>query len=167
MIPDVRIKYNGVNVRLVGWGFRKLHNLRILETGLASIKGRLAKGTGQDDTPTKPLSKRYARYKSYVRRKKAIRDLDLTGQLLDSIKPRYADDRQAIADAGTRLGRMKARLYRDLLLFSPNDQAAMGEKAAEFFGDGAQQVFNNIGYRRAAVVDRKTAVSNRRAYFGR
>ena len=167
MIPSVRIKYNGVNVRLVGYGFKKRQNLVVLETGLASIKERLEKGIGENDTPTKPLSKRYARYKAFVRRKKAVRDLDLTGQLLDSIKPRYADDNQAIADAGTRIGRLKARKYRELLQFSERDQAAMLDRAGGLFNTEVQQVFQiGRGPGRSAAESRAT-ISNRRTYFGR
>jgi len=167
MIQDVRIKYNGVNVRLVGFGFAKYHNLRILETGLESVKARLARGIGENDAPTKPLSKKYARYKAYARRKKAVRDLNLTGQLLDSIKPRYSDDRQAIADAGTRIGRLKARVHRDLLLFSERDQAAMLDTAGKLFQEGVSQNFTAApNFRRAAATPR-AAIRNRQTYFGR
>jgi hypothetical protein len=167
MIQDIRIRYNGVRVRLVGWGFRKFHNLRVLETGIASIKERLAKGIGEDDAPTKPLSKRYARRKAFTRRRRAVRDLDLTGQLLDSIKPRYADDRQAIADAGTRIGRLKARVHRQLLLFSEKDQAAMGDAAGQLFKEGVTQQFTSAPrYRRAAATPR-ASIRNRKTYFGR
>lgn len=167
MIQDVRIKYNGVRVRLVGFGFGKYQNLRILETGLASVKERLERGVGEKDAPTKPLSKRYARYKAFVRRRKPVRDLNLTGQLLDSIKPRYSDDRQAIADAGTRIGRLKARVHRDLLLFSERDQAAMLDTAGKLFQEGVSQGLTAApNYRRAAATPR-TAIRNRRTYFGR
>lgn len=165
MIQDVRIKYNGVKVRLVGWGFAKYHHLRILEAGISSIKARLARGIGSDDAPTKPLSKKYARFKAYSRRKRAIRDMELTGQLLDSIKPRYADDRQAIADAGTRIGRLKARVHRDLLIFSERDQAAMSDVAAGLFRSGVTEQFANIPrYRRAAATAR-ASITARRSFF--
>jgi hypothetical protein len=167
MIQDIRIKYNGVRVRLVGWGFRKLHNLRVLETGISSIKERLARGIGEDDAPTKPLSKRYARFKAFARRKRAVRDLELTGQLLDSIKPRYADDRQAIADAGTRIGRLKARVHRQLLIFSEKDQAAMGDVAATLFKEGVTQQFIGGPRGRRAASPQRSAIRNRRTYFGR
>jgi hypothetical protein len=158
MIQDVRIKYNGVKVRLVGFGFGKYQNLRILEAGLASVKARLERGIGENDAPTKPLSKRYARYKAFVRRRKPVRD---------SIKPRYSDDRQAIADAGTRIGRLKARVHRDLLLFSERDQAAMLDTAGKLFQEGVSQGFTAApNYRRAAATPR-TAIRNRRTYFGR
>lgn len=167
MIQDVRIKYNGVRVRLVGWGFRKFHHLKILETGINSVKERLARGIGETDAPTKPLSKKYARFKAYARRKKAVRDLNLTGELLAGIKPRYADDRQAIADASGRRGRMKARVHRNLLIFSERDQAAMGDVAASLFREGvSQEVTAAPRYRRAATTSRQS-VRARRTYFGR
>ena len=167
MIPDIRIKYNGVNVRLVGFGFKKLHNLAILEEGIRSIKARLAKGVGENDGPTKPLTKRYARFKSKRTRRRAIRDLNLTGQMLESVKSRYADDRQAIADAGTRLGRMKARINRELLLFSNNDQKAMLGRATELFGQGTAQTFIGGKTLPRATATGRAAINNRRTYFGR
>lgn len=167
MIQDVRIKYNGVRVRLVGWGFRKFHHLRILETGIRSMKERLSRGLAETDAPTKPLTKRYARFKSKRLRKRAVRDLNLTGELLDGIKPRYADDRQAIADASGRKGRMKARMYRNLLIWSERDQAAMADVAATLFKEGvSQEVTAAPRYRRAATTSRQ-AIRNRKTYFGR
>lgn len=167
MIPGIRIEYNGVNVRLVGFRFSKFDNLRILETGIASIKGRLAKGIGENDGPTKPLTKRYARFKAFARRKKAVRDLDLTGRLLSEIKPRYADDRQATADAVTRLGRLKARVHRDLLQLSDNDQKAMLEKAGDLFAEGAAQTVQAGRNLARAASGGRAAIQNRRTYFGR
>jgi hypothetical protein len=167
MIPDIRIKYNGANVRLVGFGFNKLHNLKILEAGIEAIKARLSKGSDENDGPTKPLKKRYARYKSKRTGGRAVRDLNLTGQLLESIKVRYADDRQAIADAGTRIGRIKARIYADLLQFSPADQKQMLELAEEYFVEGVEQSFHvGQNLKREAAVSRQTQF-NRKTYFGR
>jgi hypothetical protein len=167
MIPDVRIKYNGVNVRLVGFGFRKFHNLRILDAGIKAMKARLAKGVSEDDGPTKPLKKRYARFKSKKTGRRAVRDMNLTGALLDEIKPRYSDDRQAIADAGTRLGRMKARVHSDLLRFSNGDQAKMLELATQLFADGVEQTIRTgRNLPRAATTSRST-ITARRTYFGR
>lgn len=142
MIFDTRIRYNGVRVRIRGASFRRFHNLRILSAGVESIKFRLEKGIGSDDAKTEPLSTSYARRKSKLTRRRAIRDLDFTGQMLSELRPRYADDNQAIADTSTRMGRMKARLYKELLLFSDNDQAAMAELAGKLFkGDIAPGAF--------------------------
>lgn len=191
MIQDIRIKYNGVRVRLVGFGFRKYHNLRILETGLASIKERLSRGIGENDAPTEPLTKKYARFKAYARRLKPVRDLDLTGRLLDSIKPRYSDDRQAIADADTQKNRTKARKHKQLLMFSERDQAAMLDTASQLFGEGVERSIGSVfgfGLARAtpasalrnrggisdavfqarvAAATPRSAIRNRRTYFGR
>ena len=143
MIPDVRIRWNGVKVRLRGFGLRKLQHLQILEVGLKSIKARLVGAIDQNDAPTKPLTKRYA-----VRKTRAgkgnRRDLRLTGALLDGIKPRYADDFRAVADATGRLGRMKARIYRDLLQFSPRDQIAMGRISTVLFKQNVQTTLQQL-----------------------
>jgi hypothetical protein len=170
MILDTRIKWNGVNVRLVGFGFRKFHNLRIMDAGLKSIKARLAKGIGEDDGPTDPLKKRYARFKSKRTGKKAIRDLFLTGSLLGGLKTRYADDRIAVADAGqgkgARLDRQKARVHKKLMLFSDNDQKAMGEVAASLFREGVRQISGGLSPSRAAAEPR-ARIRERRTFFGR
>ena len=138
---DIRIRYNGVKVRLRGeMGMKKLHNLRLLEIGLASVKERLVRGIGSDDAPTAPLKKRYAIYKSKVLGKRAIRDLRLTGDFLDTLLPRYADDTQAVAYPGGRAGRMKAILYHDLVSFSDGDQRKIAAQAQKYFKAQVAQV---------------------------
>lgn len=143
MMLDIRIRFNGARVRLRGFGMRKLHNLKVLLEGIKSIRERLARGIGENDAPTKPLNKGYARRK--VRKgKRAIRDLNFTGDLLPGIKPRYADDNQAIADATGRKGRMKARMYRRLLQFSPADQAKMSRLAEQLHRENVTQTFQQL-----------------------
>jgi hypothetical protein len=164
---DVRIRYNGVRVRLRGFGFRKFHNLRLLEAGLASVRTRLERGLGSDDTPTQPLTKRYARYKSKVTRRKAVRDLRLTGDFLDNFLPRYADDHMAVAYSRGRLGRMKAILYRDLINFSENDQNAMRELAGRFFKEQVTEVRHQLTPQVSRGTPGRQAVTFRRQYFGR
>lgn len=170
MTVDVRIKWSGVNVRLRSFGFRKFHNLRIMDLGLKSIKERLAKGIGENDAPTDPLKKRYARFKSKRTGRKAIRDLMLTGSLLSGLKTRYADDRIAIADAGmgkgARKDRMKARVHKRLLMFSPADQKAMLELATKLFKEGVTQEVRG-GVRPTAAASTRAAISSRQTYFGR
>ncbi len=170
MTIDVRIKWNGVNVRLRSFGFRKFHNLKIMDLGLKSIKERLAKGIGETDAPTDPLKKRYARFKSKRTGRKAIRDLNLTGSLLNGLRTRYADDRIAIADAGmgkgARKDRMKARVHRKLLLFSPADQKKMLELATKLFREGVTQEVRG-GVRPRAADSNRAEISSRKTYFGR
>lgn len=141
---DLRIKQNGVKVRLVGFGPRKLINLRLLHTGLASMKARLAAGLDADDQKTKPLSKRYAIRKSKLTRKAARRDMRLTGAFLDTFQPRFADEQRSVAYAGGRLGRLKAILYRDLVNFSPTDIKAMQTLAAKLIKEEFKQVFEPL-----------------------
>lgn len=146
MIPETRITYNGARVRLVGPGFQKMDNIQIIEAGYESIKARLSRGIGSDDAATKVLSKSYARLKQRRFGRPPIRDLRLTGQLLDNeIKVRYADDNGAIMDASTRLGRTKARVHRAELLFSERDQAAMSEIAEALFHDQVARNFSVTG----------------------
>jgi hypothetical protein len=144
-IPDIRIKYDGARLRLRGFGMKKFHNLKILEAGLRSIRARLARGIGEDDQRTAALKKRYAAYKSRVTGRRAIRDMQLTGATLAGIKPRYADDHQATADASGRRGRVVARVNKRLLLFSPADQQVMSEIAHDLFREQASQLFEPLG----------------------
>jgi hypothetical protein len=130
---QARVKWNGANVRLVGPSFKKYDNLRIQLVGLKSIWSRLDRGISSDDQPTKPLTKAYARFKAYARRKKAVRDLQLTGALRDNLKTRYADDRHAIAEPSTRFERIKGRAHRQDLLFSDTDKRAMMDEAEKLF----------------------------------
>jgi hypothetical protein len=130
---ETRIKWNGANVRLVGPSFKKYDNLRIQYVGLKSIFARLDRGISSDDQPGKPLTKAYARFKAYARRKKPIRDLDLTGAFRANLKTRYADDRMAIAEPSTRMERIKGRAHRQDCLFSDTDKRTMMAEAEKLF----------------------------------
>lgn len=154
ILPEIRIKYKGVNLRLVMPQFKTFDNIKIMEAGLKSIKARLLANRSEEDGYNKPLKR------SYARKKKRLganpwRDLKLTGQMQDSIKIRYASDTQVIADAGTRLGRMKARVYRQLLLFSPNDQRVMTAVAEKIFGAAVPNTL--VGYQRSDIGSRRTS----------
>jgi len=133
MMFDTRIRYDGVRVRLRGLTIKRFQNVRILQAGLESIKFRVEKGIDSNEAKAKPLTKAYARRKSKITHRRAIRDLAFTGQLLSELKVRYADDNTAIADASTRMGRMKARIYRDMLIFSDGDQEKMRAVATKIF----------------------------------
>jgi hypothetical protein len=167
LMIDVRIRYNGVRVRLRGFGFRKFHNLRLLEAGLASVRTRLLRGLGSDEAPTKPLTKRYARYKSKVTKRRAVRDLRLTGDFLDNLLPRYADDHMTVAYSRGRLGRMKAILYRDLINFSDNDQKVMRGLADQFFKTQVTAVREQFLPRTSGGSAGRQTATFRRQYFGR
>jgi hypothetical protein len=148
--------FNGVRVRLRAYNQdRARNNLRILATGIESMKRRLADGVGSDDQRLAPLTKNYAKYKSRVTGRRAVRDMRLTGSLLDGIKPRYADDSMAIADASGRRARMgkikagitdrvKARIHKRHLIFSPKDQEAMSREAAEVFQSHVAAVVGSL-----------------------
>lgn len=112
---------------------RKIQMVRMLETGLASMKARVARGVDAEEAVAKPLTKRYAIYKSRVRGGRAIRDMRLTGKFLDTFQPRYADDRRAVAYAAGRLGRIKGAMYKDMISFSGSDQLKISESAGKAF----------------------------------
>jgi hypothetical protein len=133
MIFDTRITYNGSKIRIRGATFRRFQNVRILQAGIEAIKFRLQKGFDSNDAKAKPLKKAYAIRKSKLTHRRAIRDMDLTGQTLGELKPRYSDDTTAIGDTSTHRGRMIMRINRDMFIFSDSDQALMQRTATKIF----------------------------------
>jgi len=98
--------------------------------------------------------------------------MKLTGKTLAGLKPRYADDNQAVADASGRRGKALARIARKLLSFSPNDQKVMKEVAAHLFREQVGQTFESVGPARGGGFSgtraaNRQAVFNRAAYFAR
>lgn len=133
MILETQIGYDGPKMRVRGASFGRARNVMILQAGIDSIKARLKTGLDSNDTKAKPLSKSYARRKSRSTNRTPIRDLELTGQTLSELKPCYADDTTAIGDTSTQHGRLVARLNRDMMIFSDNDQANMQRMATKLF----------------------------------
>lgn len=151
----------------MGFGPRKLFNLRVLEAGLNSVKKRLALGIGSNDAKTKPLSKGYAKRKSRLLRIAAKRDMRLTGSFLDSFLPRYSDEQKASAAASGRLGRLKAIEYKaDLLNFSPADMRLMSDTAKKLVVQEVVQVSEPLDLAKFSTNAKfARAVSFRRSEF--
>lgn len=72
-VPVVKIKWEGRQVRLIGFGPRKYQLFRLARVGVQSIKSRVSQGIGSDDTAMPPLkssrrmrwSKKQQRYVEY------------------------------------------------------------------------------------------------------
>lgn len=79
--------------------FRQRDMYAIGMAGTNSVVKRVLEAKGPADGPAKPLSKRYAIYKSRVH-KGNRRNLSLTGQMLNSLKVRTVTDNRAIATLG-------------------------------------------------------------------
>jgi hypothetical protein len=130
-MPSVRIWFRK-QLRVDHLNFRQFEMLKLGTVGLAAVKNRLAAGLGPTDAPAKPLTKRYAIYKSRRLRRRAVRDLTLTGSMLGNLSVRTVSERAAKAALTSRKERIKglANLRREpWLVFSPRNQAAVVEAA--------------------------------------
>jgi len=73
-MPSVRIWFRK-QLRVDHLNFHQLQMLKLGTVGLAAVKHRLAAGLGPTDGPAKPLTKRYAIYKSKRLRRRAVREI--------------------------------------------------------------------------------------------
>jgi hypothetical protein len=130
-MPSVRIWFLK-QLRVDHLNFRQLEMLKLGTVGLAAVKNRLAAGLGPNDAPAKPLTKRYAIYKSKRLRRRAVRDLSLTGSMLGNLSVRTVSERAAKAALTSRKERMKGLAnmrHEAWLVFSPRNRAAVLEAA--------------------------------------
>ncbi len=122
-------------LRLDTLTFRQRDMVTIGSAGLLSVFRRLSMAQGPNDTAAKPLKKRYAIYKSKLR-KGNRRDLKLTGAMLANLKLRTVTDNSARAGLTSQKERVKgwANMKREIwLTFSPLNRRAVMAKAAEIF----------------------------------
>jgi len=130
-VPSVRIWFRR-QLRVDHLNFRQLEMLKLGTVGLAAVKNRLAAGLGPTDGPAKPLTKRYAIYKSKRLRRRAVRDLSLTGSMLGNLSVRTVSERAAKAALTSRKERIKGlvNMRREpWLVFSPRNRAAVLQAA--------------------------------------
>ncbi len=130
-MPSVRIWFRR-QLRVDHLNFHELEMLKLGTVGLAAVKNRLAAGLGPTDGPAKPLTKRYAIYKSKRLRRRAVRDLSLTGSMLGNLSVRTVSERAAKAALTSRKERIKGlvNMRREpWLVFSPRNRAAVLEAA--------------------------------------
>lgn len=110
--------------------FRQFQMLKLGTVGVAAVKNRLAAGLGPEDSPAKPLTKRYAIYKAKRLKRRAIRDLRLTGAMLRNLSVRTVSENRARAGLTARRERLKALANtrrEPWLVFSPRNRAAVVE----------------------------------------
>jgi hypothetical protein len=123
-VSTVRIKTEG-RIRLTGTTFRQFHMLQVGKSALESFTKRVAAGRTPQDVQAKPLTKRYAIRKSKMLRGKAVRDLRLTGAMLDNLTVRSASDNRVTAALTSRKARIKALANERIqhwMAFSPSDR---------------------------------------------
>lgn len=140
--PNVRV-YVKRQLRLDRLTFtqKQMYNLGI--TGLANVKERVQSGLGPDDTPAKPLSKRYAIYKSKRLRKRAVRDLTLTGSMMKNLLVRTVSENRAKAALTSRKERTKGKILGEIqtwLVFSPNNVRKSLQNAKAIFRESVKRL---------------------------
>lgn len=148
MAASVRI-WQKRKLRLDLLTFRQRDMVTIGSAGLLSVFKRLSEAKGPMDGPAKPLTKRYAIYKSRLH-KGNRRDLKLTGKMLRNLSLRTVSDKSAKAALTSRKERIKgwANQKREpWLVFSPANRRAVILKAREIFAQATARMlkWGNIG----------------------
>jgi len=127
-MPSVRI-YQKKQIRLDLLNIRQSAMFKIGNVGVAAVKNRVQAALGPSDAPAKPLTKRYAIWKT-KRGKGNRRNLTFTGDLLRNFQVRTVSERQAKAGLSTRKDRIKAWVNQKIepwIVFSPKNKAAVVE----------------------------------------
>jgi hypothetical protein len=99
-MASVRV-YQKKEVRLDRLNIRQQEMFKIGNVGLASVKNRVQAGLGPNDSAAKPLSKRYAIWKT-KQGKGNRRNLTLSGDMLRSFQVRTVSETRAVARATGR-----------------------------------------------------------------
>ena len=134
MDKSVRI-WQRKQLRLDRLTFRQRDMVQVGAAGLLAVKKRIAAAQGPGDSPSKPLTKRYAIQKSKLR-KGNLRDLWLTGKMLKNLTLRTVSENSSKAALTSRKERVKGFANAKIepwLVFSPKNKIAVMEKAKQVF----------------------------------
>lgn len=129
-MPSVRI-YQKKQIRLDLLNFRQNAMFKIGNVGVAAVKNRLGAALGPEDSPAKPLTKRYAIRKTRLG-KGNRRNLTFTGDMLRNFMVRTVSENKAKASLSTRKDRIKAWVNQKIeawAVFSPKNKEAAVEAA--------------------------------------
>ena len=129
-MPSVRV-YQKKQLRLDLLNFRQRQMYDLGSAGVAAVKARLAAAQGPEDSPAKPLTKRYAIWKTR-KGKGNRRNLWLTGEMLTNFTVRTVSESRAKATVSSRKARIKAwanQKREAWMVFSPKNKAAVVEAA--------------------------------------
>jgi hypothetical protein len=129
-MASVRV-YQRRQLRLDLLSFRQRQMYELGMFGVAAVKERLAAARGPEDQPAKPLTKRYAIWKTR-QGKGNRRNLWLTGEMLTNFTVRTVSENRAKANVSTRKDRIKAwanQKREAWMVFSPKNKAAVLEAA--------------------------------------
>ncbi len=127
-MPSVRI-WQKKRLVLDRLNFRQHQMFKLGTVGVAAVKNRLQAALGPEDSPAKPLTKRYA-----IRKTKLglgnRRNLSFSGDMLRNLAVRTVSENRAKAGLSTRKDRIKAWANQKIqgwLVFSPENKAAVVE----------------------------------------
>ncbi len=140
-MPSVRI-WQKKRIVLDHLNFKQFQMVKIGTVGVAAVKNRLAAAQGPEDRPARPLTKRYAIYKSKLR-KGNRRNLTLTGDMLRNLSLRTVSEKAAKASVTTRKDRLKAWANQKIqpwLVFSPQNRQAVLEAARRIFRENTRRL---------------------------
>ena len=140
-MPSVRV-YQKKQIRLDRLNFRQTQMFKIGNVGVAAVKNRLAAAQGPDDGPAKPLTKRYAIWKTKLG-KGNRRNLMLSGDMLRNFMVRTVSENKAKASNSTRKDRIKAWITSKIepwIVFSPRNKAAVVSAANQVLREAAPRL---------------------------
>jgi hypothetical protein len=140
-MASVRI-YQKKQIRLDLLGFRQAQMFKIGNVGVAAVKNRLAAAQGPTDSPAKPLTKRYAIWKTRLG-KGNRRNLMLTGDMLRNFLVRTVNDNRATATNSTRKDRIKAWVTNKIepwVLFSSKNKTAVVDATGRVLREAAPRL---------------------------
>ena len=140
-MASVRV-YQKKQIRLDRLNFNQNQLFKIGSVGVAAVKNRLAAAQGPDDSPAKPLKKRYAIQKTKLG-KGNRRNLTFSGDMLRNLMVRTVSEKAAKAGLSTRKDRIKAWANQKIqpwLVFSPKNRAAVAEAARRVFQEAVKRL---------------------------
>ena len=140
-MPSVRI-WQKKQIRLDRLTFPQNQLFKIGSVGVAAVKNRLAAAQGPDDSPAKPLTKRYAIKKTKLG-KGNRRNLTFSGDMIRNLMVRTVSEKAAKAGLTTRKDRIKAwanQRIEQWLVFSPKNKAAVVEAARRVMQEAAKRL---------------------------
>ncbi|MBI4905116.1 MAG: hypothetical protein HY820_15890 [Acidobacteria bacterium] len=129
-MPSVRI-YQKKQIRLDLLNIRQSAMFKVGNVGVAAVKNRVTAALGPNDSPAKPLTKRYAIRKTKLG-KGNRRNLSFTGDMLRNFMVRTVSENKAKASLSTRKDRIKAWVNQKIeawAVFSPKNKEAVLEAA--------------------------------------
>ena len=147
-MPSVRI-WQKKQIRLDRLNFRQHQLFKIGSVGVAAVKNRLAAAQGPDDSPAKPLTKRYAIKKTKLG-KGNRRNLTFSGDMIRNLMVRTVSEKAAKAGLSTRKDRIKAWANQKIepwLVFSPKNKASVVEATRRIFEEMKKRLLleRNLG----------------------